>query len=146
MTKGFIRKFWLIHTAKYYFVMFIIFYLMTTYNENYLTPPNGLFLLPADLLGFGTAYGGFFDLTLFMFIFSNIFCGGFALGVFITFFVCIGGSHFYDGYDTISKRKKRAYDFFVIGPSKQNSKWVLIQIFYLYSIPILALNTKVLIF
>ena len=145
MTKGFIRKYWLIHTAKYYLVMFIIFYLMTTYNENYLTPPNGLFLLPADLLGFGTAYGGFFELTLFMFIVSNIVCGVFALGVFMTFFVFIGVP-FFNGYDTISKRKTRAYDFFVISPSKQNSKWVLIQIFYLYSIPILALNTKVLIF
>ena len=145
MTKGFIRKYWLIHTAKYYFVMFIIFYLMTTYNENYLTPPNGLFLLPADLLGFGTAYGGFFELSLFMFIVSNVVCGVFALGTFMTFFVFIGEPFFY-GYDTISKRKTRAYDFFVIGPSKQNSKWGLIQIFYLYSVPVLALNTKILIF
>ena len=63
----------------------------------------------------------------------------------MTFFVFIGGP-FFNGYDTISKRKTRAYNFFVIDPSKQNSKWALIQIFYLYSVPVLALNTKVLIF
>jgi len=145
LTKGFIRKYWLIHTAKYYLVMFIVFYLLTTYREDYLTPPNGLFLLPADLLGFGTAYGGFFELSLFMFIVSNVVCGVFALGLFMTFFVFLGDP-FFSGYDTISKRKTRAYNFFVISPSKQNSKWALIQIFYLYSVPVLALNTKVLIF
>ena len=145
MTKGFIRKYWLIHTAKYYLVMFIIFYLLTTYKEDYLTPPNGFFLLPADLLGFGIAYGGFFELTLFKFIVYNVVSGFFALGLFMTFFIFIGEPFFY-GYDTISKRKTRAYNFFVIGPSKQNSKWALIQIFYLYSVPVLALNTKVLIF
>jgi len=145
LTKGFIRKYWLIHTAKYYLVMFIIFYLLTTYNEDYLTPSNGFFLFPNDLLGFGASFGGFFDLTLIKFILYNIFFGVIALGTFMTFFVFIGGS-FFNGYDTISKRKTRAYDFFVIGPSKQNSKWVLIQIFYLYSVPVLALNTKILIF
>ena len=131
LKKGYIKKFWLIHTAKYYFLMFFIFFLVSL-SDNFLIPSNGLFLLPVDLVGFGMAYGGFFELTLFMFIVSNIFVGFFALGIFITFFMLLGSN-------------TKAYWFFITKPNKQSVKWILIQIFYLYPIPILALNTKVMI-
>ena len=139
MKKGYIKKFWLIHTAKYYFLMFFIFFLVSL-SDNFLIPSNGLFLLPVDLVGFGMAYGGFFELTLFMFIVSNIFVGIFVLGIFLTFFMFLGGD-----YPSTKTSDRKVYWFFITNSNKQSVSWILIRIFYLYSIPILALNTKVMI-
>lgn len=138
--KGYIKNFWIKHTIKYYLVMLVCSYFLVKYF-NHTIPLNGFYLFPNDLLGTGASYGGFFDLGLFKFLFYNIFFGIILMLVFVSIFIFLGGD-----YSLTKNNDRKAYSFFVFKKSKQTDKWMFIQFCYLYLIPILAINTIVLIF
>lgn len=138
--KGYIKNFWIKHTIKYYLVMLICSYFLIE-HYNHTIPLNGFYLFPNDLLGTGASYGGFFDLGLFKFLFYNIFFGIISIAVFVSIFIFLGGD-----YSSTKNINRKAYGFFVLKQNKQTNKWMFFQIFYLYSIPIISINTIVLIF
>ena len=138
--KGYIKNFWIKHTIKYYLVMLVCSYFLVKYF-NHTIPLNGFYLFPNDLLGTGASFGGLFDLTLFKFLAYNIFFGFLSIMVFVSIFIFLGGD-----FSSTKNNERKAYSFFISKRNKQTKKWMLINIFYLYSIPILAINTIVLIF
>jgi len=133
--KNYINNYWLKRTLKYYALMLVVFYFLLNYSDHFQNHYS-FFIFPLDFLG--GSYGEFFELHLANFIVYNFLFFWMLLGIFVTFFM------FFDFTNTYPNEKiKRAFEF-PINKGNKSIIWTIIQILYIYLIPLLSANTIIL--
>lgn len=116
--------------------MLVVFYFVLNI-DTYQLPQNGFFLFPNDFLGFGTSYGGFFELHIMEFIIYNCLSFLMVIGAFVSFFMILSISNW---VSYSSRLEKKAFEF-PINKANKNAKWNIINIMYIYLVPLLSVNT-----
>lgn len=135
ISKGYINNYWFKRTLKYYAVMLVVFYFLLNYSDHF-QYHYSFFIFPLDFLG--GSYGEFFELSVFKFLIYNFLFLWMLLAIFITFFM------FFDFTGNFSNEKiKRAFEF-PINKGNKSIIWTIIQILYIYLIPLLSANTIIL--
>ena len=132
--KGYINNYWLKRTLKYYALMLVVFYFLL--NSDYFHNHYSFFIFPLDFLG--ASYGEFYELSVFKFLIYNLLCLISLCVIFVIFFM------FFDFTGKYPNEKiKRSFEF-PINKGNKSIKWSIVQIFYIYLIPLLSANTIIL--